>query len=46
MNVGAVCEFESKVRHRTFGCVAMGSLVYFKLQIALVFHIAFCLDLV
>ena len=31
--------FGSKVRPRTFGCVAMGSavLVYFEVQIALIF---------
>ena len=29
MNVCAVCEFGSKVRPRTFGCVAMGSAVLF-----------------
>ena len=27
MDVCAVCEFESKVRPRTFGCVAMGSVL-------------------
>ena len=27
MDVCAVCEFGSKVRPRTFGCVAMGSAV-------------------
>ena len=40
--------FGSKVRPRTFGCVAMGSAVffyiYFEVQIALIF--LFCLDLV
>ena len=25
----AVCEFRSKVRRRTFGCVAMGSAVFY-----------------
>ena len=32
MNVCAVCKFGSKVRHRTFGCVAMGSAVLFILR--------------
>ena len=32
--------FGSKVRHRTFWCVAMGSVrvVYFEIQIALIFY--------
>ena len=29
--------FGYKVRPRTFGCVAMGSVVYFEVQIALIF---------
>ena len=39
MNVCAVCEFWSKVRPRTFGCVAMRSevLFIFLFQIALIF---------
>ena len=37
MNVCAVCEFGSKVRPRTFGCVAMSRVVYFDVQIALIF---------
>ena len=32
MNVCAVCEFWSKVRPRTFGCVAMCSVVLFMLR--------------
>ena len=31
MDVCAVCEFVSKVRPRTFGCVAMGSALLFML---------------
>ena len=31
MNVCAVCDFESKVKPRTFGCVAMHSTVLFIL---------------
>ena len=33
-----VCEFGSKVRPRPFRCVAMGSVVYFELQIFLIFR--------
>ena len=32
MNVCAECKFWSKVTHRTFGCVAMGSAVLFILR--------------
>ena len=32
MNVCAVCEFWSKVRPRTFGCIAMSSAVLFILR--------------
>ena len=30
--------FGSKVRPRTFGCIAMDSVVYFEVQIARIFH--------
>ena len=55
MNVCAVCEFGSKVRPRTFGCVAMGSAVLFILRSRLLVYSAgtgvnrmqvVCLDLV
>ena len=38
--------FGSKVKSRTFGCIAMRSVVYFEVQITLIFCKLFCLDLV
>ena len=38
MNVCAVCEFLSKVRPRTSGCVAMGSAVLFILRSRLLLY--------
>ena len=41
MNVCAVCEFYvSKVRHRTFGCIAMHSAVLFILRSRLLLYSA------
>ena len=40
MNVYVVCEFGSKVRPRTFGCVAMGSVVLFILRSMLLLYSA------
>ena len=40
MNVCAICEFWSKVRPRTFGCVVMGSTVLFILRSRLLFYSA------
>ena len=40
MNVCAVCKFRSKVRHRTLGCVAMGSAVLFILRSRLFLYYA------
>ena len=37
MDVCAVCEFGSKVRLRTFGCVAMGCALLFIIQNARIF---------
>ena len=33
--------FGSKVRPITFGCVAMGSVVYFEVHIALILHLLY-----
>ena len=40
MNVCAICEFWSKVRPRTFGCVAIGSAVLFILRSRLLLYSA------
>ena len=40
MNVCGVCEYGSKVRPRTFGCVAMGSAVLFILRSRLLLYSA------
>ena len=40
MDVGDVCEFWSKVRPRTFGCVAMGSVLLFIVRYRLLVYSA------
>ena len=40
MDVRAVCEFWSKVRPRTFGCVAMGSALLFIVRSRLLVYSA------
>ena len=40
MDVCAVCEFGSKVRPRTFGCVAMGSALLFIVRSRLLVYSA------
>ena len=40
MNVCAVCEFGSKVRPRTFGCVALGSALVFIFRSRLLLYSA------
>ena len=40
MDVCAICEFGSKVRPRTFGCVAMGSALLFIVRSRLLIYTA------